>query len=72
MLQNTQNVVVGKTCSLGNKEAAYGKSLKRHENHLSVLALSSMEASSTLAKCLYELNNTAHSTEQETDCEMLQ
>ncbi|XP_073507942.1 AT-rich interactive domain-containing protein 2 isoform X3 [Phyllobates terribilis] len=48
------------------------RSLKRHENHLSVLALSNMEASSTLAKCLYELNNTTHSTEQETDCEMLQ
>ncbi|KAG9490239.1 hypothetical protein GDO78_005889 [Eleutherodactylus coqui] len=48
------------------------RSLKRHENQLSVLALSNMEASSTLAKCLYELNNTTHSTEQETDCEMLQ
>ncbi|XP_044136313.1 AT-rich interactive domain-containing protein 2 isoform X1 [Bufo gargarizans] len=48
------------------------RSLKRHENHLSVLALSNMEASSTLAKCLYELSNTTHSTEQETDCEMLQ
>lgn len=48
------------------------RSLKRHENHLSVLALSNMEASSTLAKCLYELNNTTHCTEQETDCEMLQ
>ncbi|XP_069832054.1 AT-rich interactive domain-containing protein 2 [Dendropsophus ebraccatus] len=48
------------------------RSLKRHENHLSVLALSNMEASSTLAKCLYELNNSTHSTEQETDCEMLQ
>ncbi|XP_067855510.1 AT-rich interactive domain-containing protein 2 [Heptranchias perlo] len=29
--------------------------LKRHENQLSVLALSNMEASSTLAKCLFEL-----------------
>ncbi|XP_072257545.1 AT-rich interactive domain-containing protein 2 [Pyxicephalus adspersus] len=48
------------------------RSLKRHENHLSVLAISNMEASSTLAKCLYELNSTSHSTEQETDCEMLQ
>ncbi|XP_075713146.1 AT-rich interactive domain-containing protein 2 [Rhinoderma darwinii] len=48
------------------------RSLKRHENHLSVLALSNMEASSTLAKCLYELNNITPSTEQETDCEMLQ
>ncbi|KAM9311151.1 AT-rich interactive domain-containing protein 2 isoform 2-T2 [Gastrophryne carolinensis] len=48
------------------------RSLKRHENHLSVLALSNMEASSTLAKCLYELNSTSHSTEQETDFEMLQ
>uniref|UniRef100_A0A8C1Q5I1 AT rich interactive domain 2 (ARID, RFX-like) n=1 Tax=Cyprinus carpio TaxID=7962 RepID=A0A8C1Q5I1_CYPCA len=28
---------------------------KRHENHLSVLALSTMEVSTTLAKCLYEL-----------------
>ncbi|KAM4677055.1 AT-rich interactive domain-containing protein 2 [Discoglossus pictus] len=48
------------------------RSLKRHENQLSVLALSNMEASSTLAKCLYELNITTHSTEQETDYEMLQ
>ncbi|XP_053318273.1 AT-rich interactive domain-containing protein 2 isoform X2 [Spea bombifrons] len=48
------------------------RSLKRHENQLSVLALSNMEASSTLAKCLYELNITAHSKEQESDCEMLQ
>lgn len=31
------------------------KMVKRHENHLSVLALSSMEVSTTLAKCLYEL-----------------
>ncbi|XP_066543245.1 AT-rich interactive domain-containing protein 2 [Amia ocellicauda] len=31
------------------------KLVKRHENHLSVLALSNMEASTTLAKCLYEL-----------------
>lgn len=31
------------------------KLVKRHENHLSVLALSSMEVSTTLAKCLYEL-----------------
>lgn len=29
--------------------------VKRHENHLSVLALSNMEVSTTLAKCLYEL-----------------
>lgn len=29
--------------------------LKRHETHLSVLALSNMEVSTTLAKCLYEL-----------------
>ncbi|CAH2277996.1 AT-rich interactive domain-containing 2 [Pelobates cultripes] len=48
------------------------RSLKRHENQLSFLALSNMEASSTLAKCLYELNLTSHSKEQETDCEMLQ
>ncbi|KAM8974293.1 AT-rich interactive domain-containing protein 2 isoform 2-T2 [Pelodytes ibericus] len=48
------------------------RSLKRHENQLSVLALSNMEASSTLAKCLYELNITTHSKEQETDYEMLQ
>ncbi|XP_063783421.1 AT-rich interactive domain-containing protein 2 [Pseudophryne corroboree] len=47
------------------------RSLKRHENQLSVLALSTMEASSTLAKCLYELNSTTHSTEQEAPCEML-
>ncbi|XP_065129397.1 AT-rich interactive domain-containing protein 2 isoform X2 [Paramisgurnus dabryanus] len=31
------------------------KLVRRHENHLSVLALSSMEVSTTLAKCLYEL-----------------
>ncbi|XP_064198017.1 AT-rich interactive domain-containing protein 2 isoform X1 [Anguilla rostrata] len=31
------------------------KLMKRHENHLSVLALSNMEVSTTLAKCLYEL-----------------
>uniref|UniRef100_A0A4W6FYH6 AT-rich interactive domain 2 n=1 Tax=Lates calcarifer TaxID=8187 RepID=A0A4W6FYH6_LATCA len=29
--------------------------VKRHETHLSVLALSNMEVSTTLAKCLYEL-----------------
>ncbi|KYO47672.1 AT-rich interactive domain-containing protein 2 [Alligator mississippiensis] len=39
--------------------------LKRHENHLSVLAISNMEASSTLAKCLYELNFTVPSKEQD-------
>ncbi|XP_028666507.1 AT-rich interactive domain-containing protein 2 [Erpetoichthys calabaricus] len=33
------------------------KLVKRHENHLSILALSNMEASSTLAKCLYELTH---------------
>uniref|UniRef100_A0A8C6QXD4 C2H2-type domain-containing protein n=1 Tax=Nannospalax galili TaxID=1026970 RepID=A0A8C6QXD4_NANGA len=44
--------------------------LKRHENNLSVLAISNMEASSTLAKCLYELNFTVQSKEQ--DSEMLQ
>ncbi|KAM3859144.1 AT-rich interactive domain-containing protein 2 [Diretmus argenteus] len=31
------------------------KLVKRHEAHLSVLALSNMEVSTTLAKCLYEL-----------------
>ncbi|KAG7270804.1 hypothetical protein CRUP_037138 [Coryphaenoides rupestris] len=31
------------------------KLVKRHENHLSVLAISNMEVSTTLAKCLYEL-----------------
>ncbi|XP_076007078.1 AT-rich interactive domain-containing protein 2 [Genypterus blacodes] len=31
------------------------KLVKRHETHLSVLALSNMEVSTTLAKCLYEL-----------------
>ncbi|XP_069797554.1 AT-rich interactive domain-containing protein 2-like isoform X2 [Narcine bancroftii] len=31
--------------------------LKRHESHLSVLAISGMEASTALAKCLYELNS---------------
>uniref|UniRef100_A0AAZ3P0Y5 AT rich interactive domain 2 (ARID, RFX-like) n=1 Tax=Oncorhynchus tshawytscha TaxID=74940 RepID=A0AAZ3P0Y5_ONCTS len=31
------------------------KLVKRHESHLSVLALSNMEVSTTLAKCLYEL-----------------
>nr|XP_047921779.1 AT-rich interactive domain-containing protein 2 isoform X2 [Anser cygnoides] len=46
--------------------------LKRHENHLSVLAISNMEASSTLAKCLYELNFTVQSKEHEKDSEMLQ
>uniref|UniRef100_A0A8B9JFC6 AT rich interactive domain 2 (ARID, RFX-like) n=1 Tax=Astyanax mexicanus TaxID=7994 RepID=A0A8B9JFC6_ASTMX len=35
------------------------KLVKRHENHLSVLALSSMEVSTTLAKCLYELAQTS-------------
>ncbi|XP_036063734.1 LOW QUALITY PROTEIN: AT-rich interactive domain-containing protein 2 [Onychomys torridus] len=45
--------------------------LKRHENNLSVLAISNMEASSTLAKCLYELNFTVQSKEQEKDSEML-
>ncbi|XP_048404488.2 AT-rich interactive domain-containing protein 2 isoform X2 [Stegostoma tigrinum] len=34
--------------------------LKRHENQLSVLALSNMEASSTLAKCLFELVHLEH------------
>ncbi|XP_070611677.1 AT-rich interactive domain-containing protein 2 isoform X2 [Erythrolamprus reginae] len=46
--------------------------LKRHENHLSVLALSNMEASSTLAKCLYELNFTVQSKEQGKDLSVLQ
>lgn len=46
--------------------------LKRHENHLSVLAISNMEASSTLAKCLYELNFTVPSKEQDKVSEMLQ
>ncbi|XP_031439262.1 AT-rich interactive domain-containing protein 2 isoform X2 [Clupea harengus] len=32
--------------------------VKRHECHLSVLALSNMEVSTTLAKCLYELTHT--------------
>uniref|UniRef100_A0A3Q3T2N1 AT rich interactive domain 2 (ARID, RFX-like) n=1 Tax=Mastacembelus armatus TaxID=205130 RepID=A0A3Q3T2N1_9TELE len=31
--------------------------LRRHETHLSVLALSNMEVSTTLAKCLYELTH---------------
>uniref|UniRef100_A0A7N8WJD1 AT rich interactive domain 2 (ARID, RFX-like) n=1 Tax=Mastacembelus armatus TaxID=205130 RepID=A0A7N8WJD1_9TELE len=31
--------------------------VKRHETHLSVLALSNMEVSTTLAKCLYELTH---------------
>ncbi|XP_071762789.2 AT-rich interactive domain-containing protein 2 [Centroberyx gerrardi] len=31
------------------------KLVKRHETHLSVLAISNMEVSTTLAKCLYEL-----------------
>uniref|UniRef100_A0A8C5MSP9 AT-rich interaction domain 2 n=1 Tax=Leptobrachium leishanense TaxID=445787 RepID=A0A8C5MSP9_9ANUR len=48
------------------------RSLRRHENQLSVLALSNMEASSTLAKCLYELNLSTHSKEQETDYDILQ
>lgn len=46
--------------------------LLRHENQLSILALSNMEASSTVAKCLYELSCTAHCREHETDIEMLQ
>ncbi|XP_062849970.1 AT-rich interactive domain-containing protein 2 [Trichomycterus rosablanca] len=33
------------------------KLVMRHEGHLSVLALSSMEVSTTLAKCLYELTH---------------
>ncbi|MGH0137311.1 UNVERIFIED_CONTAM: hypothetical protein FKN15_069947 [Acipenser sinensis] len=37
------------------------KLVKRHENHLSVLALSNMEASTTIAKCLYELTHTTES-----------
>uniref|UniRef100_A0ACB8FNY8 AT-rich interactive domain-containing protein 2 n=1 Tax=Sphaerodactylus townsendi TaxID=933632 RepID=A0ACB8FNY8_9SAUR len=45
--------------------------LKRHENHLSVLAISNMEASSTLAKCLYELNFTVQSKEQGKDLDIL-
>lgn len=50
----------------------FSRLLKRHENNLSVLAISNMEASSTLAKCLYELNFTVQSKEQEKDSEMLQ
>lgn len=50
----------------------FSRLLKRHENHLSVLAISNMEASSTLAKCLYELNFTVQSKEHEKDSEMLQ
>ncbi|XP_042324040.1 LOW QUALITY PROTEIN: AT-rich interactive domain-containing protein 2 [Sceloporus undulatus] len=46
--------------------------LKKHENHLSVLAISNMEASSTLAKCLYELNFTVQSKEQGKDLDILQ
>lgn len=46
--------------------------LKRHENHLSVLAISNMEASSTLAKCLYELNLTVQSKDQGKDLDILQ
>ncbi|KAH0616624.1 hypothetical protein JD844_027880 [Phrynosoma platyrhinos] len=46
--------------------------LKRHENHISVLAISNMEASSTLAKCLYELNFTVQSKEQGKDLDILQ
>ena len=49
----------------------FSRLLKRHENNLSVLAISNMEASSTLAKCLYELNFTVQSKEQEKDSEML-
>lgn len=38
------------------KHSDCGRTLvKRHETHLSVLALSNMEVSTTLAKCLYEL-----------------
>ncbi|OCT88960.1 AT-rich interactive domain-containing protein 2 isoform X2 [Xenopus laevis] len=55
------------------KHSEHGRRLlKRHENQLSVLAISNMEASSTLAKCLYELNSTSPSIDQETDYEMLQ
>ncbi|GCB69320.1 hypothetical protein scyTo_0005455 [Scyliorhinus torazame] len=39
--------------------------LKRHENHLSVLAISGMEASTALAKCLYELNSQEQSESTE-------
>uniref|UniRef100_A0AAY5EGF9 ARID domain-containing protein n=1 Tax=Electrophorus electricus TaxID=8005 RepID=A0AAY5EGF9_ELEEL len=40
------------------KYSDWGRKLvTRHESHLSVLALSSMEVSTTLAKCLYELTH---------------
>ncbi|XP_041051096.1 AT-rich interactive domain-containing protein 2-like isoform X2 [Carcharodon carcharias] len=39
--------------------------LKRHENHLSVLAISGMEASTALAKCLFELNSQEQSESTE-------
>ncbi|XP_048467819.1 AT-rich interactive domain-containing protein 2-like isoform X2 [Rhincodon typus] len=42
--------------------------LKRHENHLSVLAISGMEASTALAKCLYELNSHEQSESTEKKC----
>ncbi|XP_055510799.1 AT-rich interactive domain-containing protein 2-like [Leucoraja erinacea] len=42
--------------------------LKRHENHLSVLAISGMEASTALAKCLYELNSQEQSEPTESKC----
>ncbi|XP_043917941.1 AT-rich interactive domain-containing protein 2-like [Protopterus annectens] len=47
------------------------KLLKRHENQLSVLAVSNMEASTTLAKCLFELSTASQSQEHETDFHML-
>lgn len=60
-------------CDLGtDNSCVFSRLLKRHENNLSVLAISNMEASSTLAKCLYELNFTVQSKEQEQDSEMLQ
>ncbi|XP_040834856.1 AT-rich interactive domain-containing protein 2 isoform X1 [Ochotona curzoniae] len=58
--------------NIGKHSECGRRLLKRHENNLSVLAISNMEASSTLAKCLYELNFTVQSKEQEQDSEMLQ
>lgn len=47
------------------KHSDCGRTLvKKHEAHLSVLALSNMEVSTTLAKCLYELTRSLQTQTQ--------
>uniref|UniRef100_A0A8C6WU75 AT rich interactive domain 2 (ARID, RFX-like) n=1 Tax=Neogobius melanostomus TaxID=47308 RepID=A0A8C6WU75_9GOBI len=47
------------------KHSDCGRTLvKKHETHLSVLALSNMEVSTTLAKCLYELTRSLQTQTQ--------